>query len=86
MIALVAKKENSSEIPKDVVLDNVDDVKLVSKKDLMIAAKYLMLTIETNYGPRLLKKETAGVDWKTAKANFLASVKRIAAESHWLTV
>lgn len=76
--------KDSKKNKEDVLQDNIDDVRLLPKKDLYISTQALLLSIENYYGPKKLKQTTVGVNWKKKKADLYKKLKTINTEKEAL--
>lgn len=86
-LTAVQKSEQTNDSQKnkeDVLQDNIDDVRLLPKKDLYISTQALLLSIENYYGPKKLKQTTIGVNWKKKKADLYKKLKAIHTEKEAL--
>lgn len=68
------------------IVDNIDNISLPSVKDLEVAAKALILSLENHYGPLQLKKDTIQLRWKEAKRQFYLDIRECKTHSEVLRV
>ena len=57
------------------LVDNIDDIRLLPRRDLYVSTQALILSIENYYGPKKLKKTTIGLSWKKKKADLYKKFK-----------
>lgn len=76
--------QEDSQIREEVLRDNIDDIRLLPKKDLYISTQALILSIENYYGPKKLKQTTIGLNWKKKKAELYKKLNTINTEKEAL--